>query len=406
MSNKPPLDGIRVADFCWAWAGPYGALQLAHLGAEVIRIESQTRPCPSRLIPPWADNEKGGFNRSGYFNQYNQGKRSLTLNLKKPEGLELAKKVVAKSDIVTENFAGGVMDKMGLGYEVLRAIKPDIIMISLSGYGATGPEKGYVSYGPPQVALSGMSSLTGYTDDQPRQAGFSYGDPNGGVHGTFAVMCALLHRAKTGNGQYIDLSQREACAMLLPEGLMEYAMNETQPPRNGNRDPYMAPHGVFRCKGEDRWVSIVVGSEDEWQRFCKAIGQPALATSARFATLAARKENEDALEQVVTTWTQGLSPDEVTQKLQHAGVAAYPTLDGNDLLANPHVATREYFVELEHAEVGKRRHLGIPWKMSRTPCEVRRPAPLFGQDTDYVLGEVVGLNGDEIATLRTKDVLV
>ena len=304
--NKPPLDGIRVADFCWAWAGPYGALQFAHLGAEVIRIESQTRPCPSRLIPPWADNEKGGLNRSGYFNQYNQGKRSLTLNLKKSEGLELAKKVVAKSDIVTENFAGGVMDKMGLGYEVLRAIKPDIIMISLSGYGATGPEKGYVSYGPPQVALSGMSSLTGYKDDQPRQAGFSYGDPNGGVHGTFAVMCALLHRAKTGNGQFIDLSQREACAMLLPEGLMDYAMNGTQPPRNGNRDPYMAPHGVFRCKGEDRWVSIVVGNEEEWQRFCKAIGQPALATDVRFATLAARKENEDALEQIVTTWTNAI----------------------------------------------------------------------------------------------------
>jgi benzylsuccinate CoA-transferase BbsF subunit len=404
--NKPPLDGIRVADFCWAWAGPYGALQLAHLGAEVIRIESQTRPCPSRLIPPWADNEKGGFNRSGYFNQYNQGKRSLTLNLKKPEGLELAKKVVAKSDIVTENFAGGVMDKMGLGYEVLRAIKPDIIMISLSGYGATGPEKGYVSYGPPQVALSGMSSLTGYKDDQPRQAGFSYGDPNGGVHGTFAVMCALLHRAKTGNGQFIDLSQREACAMLLPEGLMDYAMNGTQPPRNGNRDPYMAPHGVFRCKGEDRWVSIVVGNEEEWQRFCKAIGQPTLAADSRFATLAARKENEDALEQVVTTWTNALSPDEVTQKLQHAGVAAYPTLDGNDLLANPHVAARGYFVELEHAEVGKRRHLGIPWKMSRTPCAIRRPAPLFGQDTDYVLEEIIGLNGDEIAALRTKEVLV
>ena len=406
MSNKPPLDGIRVADFCWAWAGPYGALQLAHLGAEVIRIESETRPCPSRQIPPWADNQKGGFNRSGYFNQYNQGKRSLTLNLKKPEGLELAKKVVAKSDIVTENFAGGVMDKMGLGYEVLRAIKPDIIMISLSGYGATGPEKGYVSYGPPQVALSGMSSLTGYKDGQPRQAGFSYGDPNGGVHGTFAVMCALLHRAKTGNGQYIDLSQREACAMLLPEGIMEYAMNETQPPRNGNRDPYMAPHGVFRCKGADRWVSIVVGNEDEWQRFCKAIGQPTLVTDTRFATLAARKENEDALEQIVTTWTNELSPDEVTQKLQHAGVAAYPTLDGNDLLANPHVAARGYFVELEHAEVGKRRHLGIPWKMSRTPCEISRPAPLFGQDTNYVLGEILGLNDDEIATLRTKEVLV
>src|SRR4029079_3645740 len=332
MSKKLPLEGIRIADFTWVWAGPFCTLQLAHLGAEVIRVETATRPCITRLLPPWPNGKSTGLNSSGYFNQYNQVKGALSLNLKKPEGLELAKKVVAKSDIVTENFAGGVMDKMGLGYEVLRAIKPNIIMISLSGYGATGPEKGYVSYGPPQVALSGMSSLTGYKDDQPRQAGFSYGDPNGGVHGTFAVMCALLHRAKTGNGQFIDLSQREACAMLLPEGIMEYAMNGTQPPRNGNRDPYMAPHGVFRCKGADRWVSIVVGTEDEWQRFCKAIGQPALATAARFATLAARKENEDALEQIVTTWTNGLSPDEVTQKLQHAGVAPYPTLDGNDLL--------------------------------------------------------------------------
>ncbi|MBI3304402.1 MAG: CoA transferase, partial [Deltaproteobacteria bacterium] len=285
--SKPPLDGIRVADFCWAWAGPYGALQLAHLGAEVIRIESATRLCPSRLIPPWPDNERG-INRSGYFNQYNQGKCSVTLDLKKPEGIALAKQLVAKSDIVMENFASGVMDKMGLGYAVLRTLKPDIIMISLSGYGATGPEKDYVSYGPPQVALSGMASLTGYQGGPPLQAGFSYGDPNGGIHGTFAVMCALLHRAKTGEGQYIDLSQREACAMLLPEALMEYAMNGTQPPRNGNRDPYMAPHGVFRCKGADRWVSIAVGSDDEWRRMCAAMDRAELAADPRFTTLAAR----------------------------------------------------------------------------------------------------------------------
>ena len=185
---KAPLEGIRVADFCWAWAGPYGALQLAHLGAEVIRIESTTRMCPSRLIPPWADGKPGGYNRSGYFNQYNQGKRSLTLNLKTPEGLDIAKKLVAKSDVVIENFAAGIMDKMGLVYGVLKTIKPDIIMAALSGYGAVGPESSYVSYGPPQVALSGMASLTGYRGGDPLQAGFSYCDPNGGIHGTFAVM--------------------------------------------------------------------------------------------------------------------------------------------------------------------------------------------------------------------------
>jgi len=403
--SKPPLDGIRVADFCWAWAGPYGALQLAHLGAEVIRIESTTRMCPSRQIPPWAENERG-INRAGYFNQYNQGKRSMTLDLKKPEGIALAKQLVTKSDIAIENFAAGVMDKMGLGYEVLRGLKPDIIMISLSGYGASGPEKSYVSYGPPQVALSGMSSLTGYYGGPPMQAGFSYGDPNGGVHGTFAVMCALLHRAKTGEGQYIDLSQREACAMLLPEALMEYTMNGTQPPRMGNRDPYMAPHGVFCCQGKDRWVSIAVRNDEEWQRMCTVMGHTELAVDPRFTVLAVRKENEDTLEEIITAWTQERSADEVTRSLQQVGIAAYPSLDGKDMLANPQVAVRGFFVELEHPEVGKRPHLGIPWKMSRTPCEISRPAPGLGQDTDYVLSDILGLSREDIASLRAKEVLV
>lgn len=402
--SKPPLHGIRVADFCWAWAGPYGALQLAHLGAEVIRIESATRLCPSRQIPPWPD-EQRGVNRAGYFNQYNQGKRSLTLDLKKPEGIAIAKQLVAKSDIVIENFAAGIMDKMGLGAAVLRSLKPDLIMIALSGYGATGPEKDYVSYGPPQVVLSGMSSLTGYQGGPPMQAGFSYGDPNGGVHGTFAVLCALLHRAKTGEGQYIDLSQREACAMLLPEGVMDYTMNGTQPPRMGNRDPQMAPHGVFRCCGDDRWVSIAVRNDEEWRGMCAAMGQAELAAASRFATLAARKENEDVLEQLVTAWTRERSAEEVTRCLQQTGVPAYPSLDGKDILANPHVAARGFFVELEHPEVGKRRHLGIPWKMSRTPCEIRRPAPCLGQDTDYVLEEILGLSREEVTSLREREVL-
>jgi len=404
--SKAPLAGIRVADFCWAWAGPYGTLQLAHLGAEVIRIESTTRPCASRQIPPWPGGKPGGFNRSGYFNQYNQGKRSLTLNFKKSEALELAKKLIAKSDIVMENFAAGVMDKMGLGYEVLRTIKPDIIMISLSGYGATGPESSYVSYGPPQVALGGMASLTGYKDWPPMQAGFSYGDPNGGVHGAFAVLCALLHRAKTGKGQYIDLSQWEAGVMLIPEGLMDYTMNGTQPPRAGSRDPHLAPHGVFRCQGEDRWVSIAVGNDDEWQRMCSAMGKEELARDPRFASHAARKANEDALEDIVTAWTKERSVDEVTQRLQNAGVAAYPSLDSKDMSCHPHAEARGYFVELEHQEIGTMRHFGIPWKMSRTPCKVQRAAPCMGQDTEYVMEEIVGLSKQEIASLKAQDILL
>ncbi len=402
--SRPPLDGIRVTDFCWAWAGPYGALQLAHLGAEVIRIESAKRLCPSRLIPPWPDNESG-VNRAGYFNQYNQGKRSLTLDLKAPEAIDIAKTLVSKSDIVMNNFASGVMEKLGVGYDVLRRIKPDIIMVSLPGYGTSGPEKDFVSYGPPQVAQSGLSALTGYVGGPPMMAGFSYGDPNGGVHATFAVMAALLHREKTGQGQYIDLSQWEAAIMLLPEALMDYSMNGTQPERMGNRDPHMAPHGVFRSKGDDRWVSLSVRDEAEWQRLCEVMGQPELSSDTRFASLAARKENEAALEEIVTAWTQERTADEATQALQNAGIPAYPALDALDMVNSPHVGARDYFVELEHPEVGTRRHMGIPWTMSRTPCEIRRPAPCLGQDTDAVLTDVVGLSQDEIAALREKDIL-
>ncbi len=402
--SRPPLDGIRVADFCWAWAGPYGALQLAHLGADVIRIESAKRLCPSRLIPPWPDNESG-VNRAGYFNQYNQGKRSLTLDLKAPEAIDIAKTLVSKSDIVMNNFASGVMEKLGVGYDVLRRIKPDIIMVSLPGYGTSGPEKDFVSYGPPQVAQSGLSALTGYVGGPPMMAGFSYGDPNGGVHATFAVMAALLHREKTGQGQYIDLSQWEAAIMLLPEALMDYSMNGTQPERMGNRDPHMAPHGVFRSKGDDRWVSLSIRDEAEWQRLCEVMGQPELSSDARFASLAARKENEAALEETVTAWTQERTADEATQALQQAGIPAYPTLDAIDMVNSPHVGARDYFVELEHPEVGTRRHMGIPWTMSRTPCEIRRPAPCLGQDTDAVLTDIVGLSQDEIAALREKDIL-
>lgn len=402
--GRAPLDGIRVVDFCWAWAGPYGTLQLAHLGADVIRIESEKRLCPSRLIPPWPDNTPG-VNRAGYFNQYNQGKRSLTLDLKAPEAVDIAKTLVSKSDIVMNNFASGVMEKLGLGYAVLRGLKPDLIMVSMPGYGTSGPEKDFVSYGPPQVAQSGLSALTGYVGGDPMMAGFSYGDPNGGIHASFAVLSALLHRQKTGRGQYIDLSQWEAAIMLLPEALMDYSMNGTQPERMGNRDPYMAPHGVFRCQGDDRWVSLSVRDDAEWRRLCEVMRQPELASDVRFARLSARKEHEAALEEIVTAWTRTQTADDVTRRLQRVGISAYPSLDAIDMLHNPHVGARDYFVELEHPEVGTRRHMGVPWSMPHTPCKVRRAAPCLGQDTDAVLTEIVGLTRDEVAALREKEIV-
>ncbi|MGO9061874.1 MAG: CaiB/BaiF CoA transferase family protein [Candidatus Binataceae bacterium] len=405
-----PLSGIRIADFTWVWAGPYCTLQLAHLGADVIRIESSTRPCVTRLLPPWPGGKPGGLNRSGYYNQYNQGKRSLALNFSKPGALEVARSLIAMSDVVVNNFAHGVMDRLGLGYEQVRAIKPDLIMISLSGYGDTGPYSDFVAYGPAQVPLSGLSALTGYRGGPPMHAGFSYADPNAGVHGAFAVLTALYHRDATGQGQYIDMSQWECAMDVLPEGILQYTMNGQEPERIGNRDPMMAPHGIFRCLDRpekvlgftiDQFVAIAAADDREWTQMAAAIGRPELADDPRFATLAARKANEDQLESIIEAWSIGRSAPDVAQTLQNAGVAAFVVADNKYLSEeDEHLAQRGYFVNLPHPEVGVKQHCGIPWKMSGTPCEVRSAAPLLGQHTEEVLSGLLGLSQAEIKTLR------
>ncbi|HJU27779.1 MAG TPA: CoA transferase [Candidatus Binataceae bacterium] len=411
----PPLEGIRVADFTWVWAGPYCTLQLAHLGADVIRIETKTRPCITRVLPPWPEGKPGGLNRSGYFNQYNQGKRSLTLNFKDPAAHEVARKLIAKSDVVTNNFAHGVMDRMGFGYEQLKKIKPDIIMISLSGYGDTGPYRDYVAYGPAQVPLSGLSSLTGYKGWPPMHAGFSYADPNAGVHGAFAVLAALYHRAKTGQGQYIDMSQWECAMTLLPEGILEYTFNGREPERDGNRDPMMAPHGIFKCLDRpekvagntiDQWVAIVCADDTDWGRLARAIERPELATEPKFATLASRKRNEDELEAIITQWTVSRRAADIARSLQHAGVPAAVVADNKYLSEeDAHIRARDYFVFRDHPEVGKRQHAGIPWKLGRTETSVRAAAPTIGQHTDEVLEQLLGYSADEITNLRAQGAL-
>jgi benzylsuccinate CoA-transferase BbsF subunit len=404
---KLPLEGVRIADFTWVWAGPYCTLQLAHLGADVIRIETRTRPCVTRLLPPWPEG-KPGINRSGYFNQYNQGKRSLTLNYAKPGALEVAHRLVEASDIVTNNFAAGVMERLGLGYEALRKVKPDLIMISLSGYGDTGPFHEYVAYGPTQVPLSGLSSLTGYKGWPPMHTGFSYADPNAGVHGAFALLAALYHRKKTGEGQYIDMSQWECAMGLLPEGIMDYTMNGRAPARDGNRDPLIAPHGIFPSNDRfentgvmiDMWVSIVAADDAEFGRLASAIGQPELARDPRFTTAAARKRNEDELEAAIAAWTSQRSAAEAEQILQAAGVAAAVCTPNKVVSEDAHLKERGYWVYLDHPEVGVRQHCGVPWRMSRTETKVRAPAPLIGQHTDEVLTQVLGYSAEEVAGLR------
>jgi crotonobetainyl-CoA:carnitine CoA-transferase CaiB-like acyl-CoA transferase len=282
-------------------------------------------------------------------------------------------------------------------------------MISLSGYGDTGPFKDYVAYGPAQVPLSGLSSLTGYKGWPPMHAGFSYADPNAGIHGAFAVIAALYHRAKTGEGQYIDMSQWECAMDLLAEGILDYTMNGREPERDGNRDQFMAPHGNFRCKDLpepilgitiDTWVSIAAANDDDWRRLAQVIGRPELADDPKFRDLQARKRNEDELEQLITAWTTKQTADEAAERIQKAGVAAFVCATNKDLAENRHLNERQYFVELDHPEVGVQKHCGMPWKMSATPCEVKAPAPVMGQHTEEILTTILGYSRDDVARLR------
>jgi crotonobetainyl-CoA:carnitine CoA-transferase CaiB-like acyl-CoA transferase len=399
-----PLSGVRVLDFTWAWAGPFCCLQLAHLGAEVIRVESTLRPCVTRFLPPFAD-AVAGPNRAGYFNQYNQGKKSILMNLSRPEAAQIAGELVKHCDVVTDNFAAGVMEKLGLGYDKLRQFKRDIIMISMSGYGQTGPFKGFVGYGPPASAACGMFFGTGYRGGDPAEIGVSYPDPNAGVFGAFAVIAALAHRELTGEGQFIDQSQLETAIALMPEGLLMREMAGREPVRDGNHDIVMSPNECYRAAGEDNWVSIAVETEEEWRVLCSAMGHPELADDARFKTAALRKRNEVALDEIITAWTKTQDRWDVTRKLQAAGVAAFPSMTAKDLAEDPHLLERGYIVQLDHPEVGKRKHAGIPWKMSGTPCAVRSPAPIRGADTESVLKSLLGYSSDRIEQLQKAGIL-
>ncbi len=404
-ASRLPLEGIRVVDFSWAWAGPFCALQLAHLGAEVIRVESQARPDLGRRVPIYPTGMEPGLNRSGYANQWHQGKKSSLLNLSKPQAIPIAKALIETSDVVVENYATGVMERLGLGYADLKQLNPGLIMASISGYGHTGPQKNYMGYGPAIVPLTGLSSLTGYADGGPSEVGISYGDPNGGLNAAVAITAAVIAKKRTGQGQYIDVSLWESMAVLVFEGWMDYAMNQRQPQRIGNRDPLMAPHNCFRCVGQDEWVSIACGTDGEWRALCQTIGRPELADDARFQTAAARKANEDALEELLTAWTQGRDKWQVTKTLQAAGVAAFPSMTSKDLAEDPHLNARGFFARLEHPEVGVRAHTAMPWRLSNSPNGVRTPAPLIGNDTDYVMRDLLGYSAQEVAELKDAEVL-
>jgi len=297
------------------------------------------------------------------------------------------------------------MERLGLGYDELKKLKPDIIVASISGYGHTGPQRNYMAYGPAIAPLTGLSSLTGYVDGPPQEVGISYGDPNAGINAAVAICAALAARQRTGHGQYIDVSLWEAVAALLPDGWMDYAMNGTQPPRQGNRDPWMAPHNCFRCTGKDEWVTIACGTEEEWHALCRAIEQPRLATDKRFLSVSDRKAHEDELEKILTEWTKSRDKWEVTRILQAGGVAAFPSMNCKDIAEDLHLNAREFFARLPHPEVGVRIHTGIPWLLRNAPNGVQAPAPLLGQHTTQVMRELLKYSEQEIAKLKEDRVL-
>ena len=391
-----PLAGIRVADFTHMVAGPYGTMQLAYFGAEVIKIESRARPDTWRIREGNKDVEA-----SLPFADHNRNKLSVTANLKTAKGRELARRIIAESDVVVENFSVGVMDRLGLGYEELRALKPDIIMIRLQGLGTTGPRKNYVTWGPSLMPFSGMTWLWNHPDGgAPVGSQTSYPDYIVSIHMAFVLMAALHHRANTGEGQFIDIAQGEVTASLIGPALLDGLVNGRAAEPVGNRGHAGAPHGCYPCAGDDAWCAISVGDDAEWQRFCAATGNGGTLRDERFATAAGRQANAEELDALVSKWTSRLSPREVMETLQAHGVTAGMVSDGTTLVTDRHLRSRGSVVEHGHPRQGRLTLPGIVMKLSETPGAIRRHAPLLGQDTHTVLNGLLGLTDEEIGRLE------
>jgi crotonobetainyl-CoA:carnitine CoA-transferase CaiB-like acyl-CoA transferase len=402
--DRQALQGIRVVDLTQIWSGPFATQLLADLGAEVVKVEPIYRLDPDRgMAWPAVGATLAGdrpYNRSGSFNEHNRNKLAITLDLKKPAGVELFKRLVARSDVVIDNFSAGVMARLGLGYDDLRAVKPDIIVLSMPAFGNSGPEKGYIGYGPVQEQLSGVTSITGYQDGPPLETGFYYGDPSAGVQAAGAIMVALWARRRTGQGQFVDLSQRETLVGFLGEMLLDYQMNDRTWAPRGNRDDSIAPQGVYPCRGDDRWIAISCRDDDEWRRLCDAIGRPELADDARFGDVVSRHRHHDQLDAIVSDWTRSHDHLELTDRLQRQGIAGTAVLDHRELLENQHFRARGYFETVTHPEAGTHDYHGMTWKLSGTPGRIRFPAPLFGQHNQPVLRDLLGLSDEEIAELE------
>ena len=397
--GRLPLEGIRITDFTWAWAGPYATMLLAFMGAEVIKVESTKRPDHSRMRSLAAGPTFGGPDQAPIFNDLNLNKMSITLDLSHPAAVDLAKRIISTSDVVAENFRPGVMDKLGLGYEVLKAVKPDIVMLSSSAVGAVGPDRHYVGYAPNFAALGGQAHLTGDPDGPPMPL-MGSSDLRSAATSAFAILVALYYRAQTGEGQHIDLSSTETIGVLVGEALLDYTMNNRIPFRKGNRDEIMAPHNCYPCQGEDNWVSIAIATDEEWHAFCDALGNPPWTKDEKLSDAYRRWQNQEELDQLIAEWTINHTHREVMEKLQRVGVAAIPSFGGEELFEDPHLRERGFCTVVEHPKIGKRTVVNAPWRFSDTPARVSRFGPVLGEHNQYVFGELLGMSPKEIARLE------
>ena len=385
--NDLPLNGIRVVDLSWIIAGPTSTRFLAGMGAEVIKVGSARRPDPSTGSPP--------------FQAYNQSKSYCSLNISDPKGLELVKQLLAISDVVIENFAVGVIERLGLSYDVVRAHRPDIIMVSSSGTGHTGPDKDYVAYGSLLQHYTGWNSISGNPQGEP-VAGGLWAAPWVGMELAMVTAAALNNRAITGQGQYVDFSMAEALSAALPGAILDYQMNDRVPELMGNRDALYAPHGVYHCAGSDRWVASAITNDEEWNSLCHLIQRPDLGVDPRFASLEGRRKYQDDLDAAISQWTIQYEDYEAMRLLQDAGVPSGPSLDIGRVFDESQLRDSGYLKPLQMRDGELRDLPGLPWRFDGVEGPNLTEAPVLGQHNEYVYQELLGLSVDETNRLVEK----
>ena len=408
MTGKP-FEGVKIVQLCWAGVGVYILNYLSHYGATTVRVETATRPDPVRLFAPFAptnkEGEPVGLERSAFFSiTHTAPEYGISLNFKQPEAIDIFKKLVAWADIVGEGFPTGVMDKLGLDYEGLKQVNPEIIMLRTCGYGHTGPMADQPGFGSILTAVTMMDTIVGWPDRAPVPPSTYYTDQLSPMYGSLAIMAALDYRRRTGKGQYIDHAQIEAGLNYVTPLILDYQANQRELALKGNKCDHAAPHGIYKCQGDDRWVAIAVMTDEEWQSFGKAIGSPDWTKDPRFATTTGRMENSDELDRLVEAWTVNFTPEQVQKTLQEAGVGAGLVANACDLDKDPQLNHYNFYRELDHPYMGKLRYYHPdPIKLSAAEPDIRRPV-LVGEHTDYVCEEILGMSRDEIDRMRQKGV--